>query len=265
MADVADRASSDDSGKGKKFATAQANYSALQSVYGLAQCTPDLSDSDCNGCLLNGMSKLPDDAKQGARVLFPSCYVWYEVYPFFNASIGVAPPPPSSVLPPPASSPGNGGISSQAGNGGISSQVIIAIVVPICVAIIIFIAGFYILTRRAKKKCNSLREDNAPLHLMDPTQKAPYSKDEVIKCIHIALLCVQDDPCARPSMATVVAMLDGYFATLSLPQQPAFHGWSRTGLELERYRSKPLELERYRSKPLEWSVNEVSISELEPR
>ncbi|KAF7120550.1 hypothetical protein RHSIM_Rhsim13G0161600 [Rhododendron simsii] len=68
----------------------------------------------------------------------------------------------------------------------------------------------------------------APLHLMDPMQKDPYSKDEVIKCIHIALLCVQDDPCARPSMATVVAMLDGYFATLSLPQQPAFHGWSRT-------------------------------------
>ncbi|KAI8525207.1 hypothetical protein RHMOL_Rhmol13G0211500 [Rhododendron molle] len=148
MGDVADRASSDDSGK--KFATAQANYSALQSVYGLAQCTPDLSDSDCNGCLRNGMSKLPDDAKQGARVLFRSCYVWYEVYPFFNASIGAAPPPPPSVLPPPASNPGNGGLSSQQ---------IVAIVVPICVAIMLFIAGFCILTRRAKKKFNSLRED----------------------------------------------------------------------------------------------------------
>ncbi|KAG5516586.1 hypothetical protein RHGRI_037340 [Rhododendron griersonianum] len=97
--------------------------------------------------------------------------------------------------------------------------------------------------------------DGAPLHLMDPMQKGPYSKDEVIKCIHIALLCVQDDPRARPSMATVVAMLDGYFSTLSLPQQPAFHGWSRTGLELDRSRSNPFE----------WSVNEVSISELEPR
>ncbi|XP_058197647.1 cysteine-rich receptor-like protein kinase 10 isoform X11 [Rhododendron vialii] len=150
IADVANRASIDDSGK--KFATTQANYSALQSVYGLAQCTPDLSDDACNGCLLNARSKLPDDAKQGARVLFRSCYVWYEVYLFFNASIGAAPPPPppSSVLTPPASSPGNGGLSSQQ---------IIAIVVPICVAIMLFIAGFCILTRRAKKKYNSLRED----------------------------------------------------------------------------------------------------------
>ncbi|KAI8525228.1 hypothetical protein RHMOL_Rhmol13G0213500 [Rhododendron molle] len=97
--------------------------------------------------------------------------------------------------------------------------------------------------------------DGAPLHLMDPLQKGPYSKDEVIKCTHIALLCVQDDPRARPSMATVVAMLDGYFSILSLPQQPAFRGWSRTGLELDSSWSKPLE----------WSVNEVSISELEPR
>lgn len=94
--------------------------------------------------------------------------------------------------------------------------------------------------------------DGAPLHLMDPTQKGPYSRDEVIQCIHIALLCVQDDPYARPSMATVVAMLDGYFATLSLPQQPAFLAWSRTGLELDR-------------KSIELSVNVVSISDLEPR
>lgn len=57
MGDIANRASkSDDSGK--KFATAQANYSPLQPVYGLGQCTPDLSDVDCYNCLRNAISKL---------------------------------------------------------------------------------------------------------------------------------------------------------------------------------------------------------------
>lgn len=100
MGDIANRASkSDDSGK--KFATAQANYSPLQPVYGLGQCTPDLSDVDCYNCLRNAISKLPE-AKHGGRVLFRSCYVRYEMYSFYNASFGAAPPPPSPVLPPPS-------------------------------------------------------------------------------------------------------------------------------------------------------------------
>ncbi|KAE9448000.1 hypothetical protein C3L33_20101, partial [Rhododendron williamsianum] len=94
---------------GKKFATGEADYTSLQPVYGLAQCTPDLSDSDCNNCLRDGISKLPY-AKLGAQVLFPSCYIRYEMYLFYTASFGGAPPPPSSVLPPPStttpSSPG---------------------------------------------------------------------------------------------------------------------------------------------------------------
>ncbi|XP_058197640.1 cysteine-rich receptor-like protein kinase 10 isoform X6 [Rhododendron vialii] len=157
MDDIANRASSDDSGK--KFATGQANYSPLQTVYGLAQCTPDISDSDCNTCLRNCISTFPSccDANQGARVLYPSCYVRYETYPFYNASVGAAPPPPSPVLPPPPPSTTS---TSSPGNGGVSSQVIAAIVVSIGIAIMLFVAGFCFLTRRAKKKYNSVNEDN---------------------------------------------------------------------------------------------------------
>ncbi|KAI8525201.1 hypothetical protein RHMOL_Rhmol13G0210800 [Rhododendron molle] len=151
MGDIANRASkSDDSGK--KFATAQANYSPLQPVYGLGQCTPDLSDVDCYNCLRNAISKLPE-AKHGGRVLFRSCYVRYEMYSFYNASFGAAPPPPSPVLPPPSTttptSPGN--------------RRIIAIVVLIGVTIILSMAAFCFLTRRAKKTYNLLREDNVEL------------------------------------------------------------------------------------------------------
>ncbi|CAK9146806.1 unnamed protein product, partial [Ilex paraguariensis] len=100
MSDIATRASNDQSGK--KFATGEANFTALQNLSGLGQCTPDLSISQCNTCLRNGISSLP--IKQGARVLFPSCNIRYEMYPFFQA---VAPPPAS--LPPPPSSPSSEG------------------------------------------------------------------------------------------------------------------------------------------------------------
>ncbi|XP_058197633.1 cysteine-rich receptor-like protein kinase 10 isoform X2 [Rhododendron vialii] len=147
MGDIANRASKTDD-SGKKFATAQANYSPLQPVYGLAQCTPDLSDVDCYNCLRNAISKLPE-AKHGGRVLFRSCYVRYEMYSFYNDSFGAAPPPPSPVLPPSTTTP------TSPGNGRI-----IAIVVSIGVTIILSIAAFCFITRRAKKTYNLLREDN---------------------------------------------------------------------------------------------------------
>ncbi|KAI8525215.1 hypothetical protein RHMOL_Rhmol13G0212400 [Rhododendron molle] len=103
MDDIADRASSDESGR--KFATAEANYSLLQQVYGLAQCTPDISNSDCNTCLRNCISTFPTccNTLQGARILFPSCYVRYEPYPFYNANLSAAPLPASP--PPPSTTP----------------------------------------------------------------------------------------------------------------------------------------------------------------
>ncbi|KAH7837399.1 hypothetical protein Vadar_013398 [Vaccinium darrowii] len=161
MDDIANRASSDDSGK--KFATREVNYSLLQPMYGLAQCTPDLSDSQCYTCLRNCISEFPSccNAKQGGRVLFHSCNVRYEMYPFYNVSFGAASPPPSPVLPPPPPPPPTTTTTIRSrGNGGISSQVIIAIVVPTGVAIMLFIAGFFWLTRRAKKKYNSVKQDN---------------------------------------------------------------------------------------------------------
>ncbi|KAG5516571.1 hypothetical protein RHGRI_037326 [Rhododendron griersonianum] len=154
MDDIADRASSDDSGR--KFATAEANYSLLQRVYGLAQCTPDISDSDCNTCLQNCISTFPIccNTLQGARIVVPSCYVRYETYPFYNANLSATPLPAS---PPP---PSTTTTTSNPGNGGVSLQVITAIVVSIGVAIMLFIAGFCFLTRRAKKKNNCIKENN---------------------------------------------------------------------------------------------------------
>lgn len=97
---------------------------------------------------------------------------------------------------------------------------------------------------------------------MDPTFGESYSRNEVIQCIHIGLLCVQEDVTERPTMESVVLMLNSYSVTKAAPQQPAFFFRSRTemlpkGLESDQYSTS-------NSIPL-LSENEVSITELHPR
>ncbi|KAH9603818.1 hypothetical protein KSS87_013337 [Heliosperma pusillum] len=54
----------------KKFATDFANYTTFQTIYGLGQCTPDLSSSDCNLCLTSSIEKFQESL--GGRVIVPS-------------------------------------------------------------------------------------------------------------------------------------------------------------------------------------------------
>ncbi|KAJ9566195.1 hypothetical protein OSB04_002161 [Centaurea solstitialis] len=61
--------------------------------------------------------------------------------------------------------------------------------------------------------------------LIDPTlvmKDGPISLRDMIRCIHIGLLCVQEDAAERPTMASVVLMLSSLSITLALPSEPAF-------------------------------------------
>ena len=71
------------------------------------------------------------------------------------------------------------------------------------------------------------------------------SQDEALLCIHVGLLCVEDDPSRRPLMSTVVSILENgsapVVASASLPahNQPGYHGMmeekiQRTDLENSR-------------------------------
>ncbi|VFQ96202.1 unnamed protein product [Cuscuta campestris] len=75
-------------GSGRKFATLKANFSAFEKIYALGQCTPDLSELDCRSCLTSGIGQLPGCcySAKGARTVYPSCNVRYEVYPFYDNS-----------------------------------------------------------------------------------------------------------------------------------------------------------------------------------
>ncbi|KAF8043181.1 hypothetical protein BT93_A1503 [Corymbia citriodora subsp. variegata] len=67
-----------------------------------------------------------------------------------------------------------------------------------------------------------LWHDNEALHLMDRVLHETYNTDQVLKCINMALLCVQEDPSDRPIMSDAVFMLGSETATLPAPKKPAF-------------------------------------------
>ncbi|KAF8043099.1 LOW QUALITY PROTEIN: hypothetical protein BT93_A1446 [Corymbia citriodora subsp. variegata] len=68
----------------------------------------------------------------------------------------------------------------------------------------------------------NLWHDNKALHLMDRVLHETYNRDQVLKCINMALLCVQEDPSDRPTMSDAVFMLGSETAILPAPKKPAF-------------------------------------------
>ncbi|KNA06697.1 hypothetical protein SOVF_178630 [Spinacia oleracea] len=70
------------------YAAGETKLDTFTNLYGLAQCTQDLSSKDCKICLDEAISELPSccDGRQGGRVVGGSCNVRYEVYPFLNSS-----------------------------------------------------------------------------------------------------------------------------------------------------------------------------------
>ncbi|KAG0483925.1 hypothetical protein HPP92_012009 [Vanilla planifolia] len=58
--------------------------------------------------------------------------------------------------------------------------------------------------------------------VIDQALRGPYELEEVLRCLIIGLLCVQEDPANRPSMASVVLMLGGATETLPAPSLPGY-------------------------------------------
>ncbi|GAU36624.1 hypothetical protein TSUD_387760 [Trifolium subterraneum] len=58
--------------------------------------------------------------------------------------------------------------------------------------------------------------------LIDPEICTPDYVEQILRCIHIGLLCVQEIAKERPTMATVVSMLNSEIVQFPRPFQPAF-------------------------------------------
>ncbi|KAH7576824.1 hypothetical protein JRO89_XS01G0157400 [Xanthoceras sorbifolium] len=69
-----------------------------------------------------------------------------------------------------------------------------------------------------------LWQEDKVLDMMDRKLSAgsKTKTNEILKCINVGLLCVQEDPDDRPTMSDVITMLSSVSATLSTPKRPAF-------------------------------------------
>eukprot|EP00262_Sarcandra_glabra_P002758 TRINITY_DN1315_c1_g1_i1.p1 TRINITY_DN1315_c1_g1~~TRINITY_DN1315_c1_g1_i1.p1 ORF type:complete len:684 (+),score=80.56 TRINITY_DN1315_c1_g1_i1:120-2171(+) len=138
------------------FAVGEANFTSFQTLYGLTQCTEDISRSDCRICLQSAISQIPGsqlNGKQGGRILRPSCNFRYETYSFYNAT-AIAPPPPSPpspARPPPSPTPPSVTPTGE-GSGGSNAPIIAAIVVSTVIAVMLIAFILICFLRRKKKK-----------------------------------------------------------------------------------------------------------------
>ncbi|CAA0396223.1 unnamed protein product [Arabidopsis thaliana] len=136
----------------RKFYTVKATWTALQTLYGLVQCTPDLTRQDCFSCLESSIKLMPL-YKTGGRTLYSSCNSRYELFAFYNETTvrtQQAPPPLPPSSTPLVTSP------SLPGKSWNSNVLVVAIVLTILVAALLLIAGYCF----AKRVKNS--SDNAP-------------------------------------------------------------------------------------------------------
>ncbi|TVU06007.1 hypothetical protein EJB05_49194, partial [Eragrostis curvula] len=83
---------------------------------------------------------------------------------------------------------------------------------------------------------SSLRGNNAPA-------------DQIVKCVHIGLLCVQEHPVDRPMLSTVNIMLSDSITSLQAPSKPVFIPTASQSAGMSGA----------------VSLNEVSVTEPEPR
>ncbi|VVA36967.1 PREDICTED: G-type lectin S-receptor [Prunus dulcis] len=67
-----------------------------------------------------------------------------------------------------------------------------------------------------------LWKEGRGLELMDPTLKDSCTEDQLLRCFHVGLLCVEENAADRPSMSDVVSMLTTETISLPLPTRPAF-------------------------------------------
>lgn len=90
------------------------------------------------------------------------------------------------------------------------------------------------------------------VELVDPfLLRELSSREEILRCVHIGLLCVQEDPVDRPSMSDIAVFLqESGSAILTEPRQPSF------------FMGRVISKDDFGADP---SANGLTISELVPR
>lgn len=136
-----------------KFATSnETKLNPFQTVYALMQCSPDLSQNDCDTCLRQSVADYQSccSTKRGGGVWRPSCFFRWDLYPFYEAvsSPPSIPPPPNDLFPDTNST----NQTPRKDKRGIAAGIIVVLVVlAIAGSLIVAISSFF-LYKRGKRK-----------------------------------------------------------------------------------------------------------------
>ncbi|KAK3024826.1 hypothetical protein RJ639_045043 [Escallonia herrerae] len=177
----------------RKYAAGEANYTNFSKIYGLEQCTPDISEADCGRCL--DMARIDMTyfcgGKVGATSVRYSCVLRFELYQFYEPTAHAPPPPRGTGSPPPFSTDTPGTLHAiyfrvytvsatviklvtrlgltairtihgnevleSLGGGGNKFRTIIAIVIPTGSAVLIVFLICFFLKLRERKQNMSMR------------------------------------------------------------------------------------------------------------
>jgi len=101
----------------------------------------------------------------------------------------------------------------------------------------------------------TLHKEDRSIELIDLTVRESCCPSEVLRSIHVGLLCVQQHPEDRPSMSSLVLMLGGE-GSLPCPKQPGFFT-DRNLYEANTCSTK--------NAPSSSSMNDLTLTVLEPR
>uniref|UniRef100_A0A6N2NDW7 Gnk2-homologous domain-containing protein n=1 Tax=Salix viminalis TaxID=40686 RepID=A0A6N2NDW7_SALVM len=164
--DIVTRASTNSS----RLAAETTDLSSTQTIYVFMQCTPDVSQSNCEECLQRSV----DDYKsccygqQGGGVQKPNCFFRWDLYPYYNLFPRVTSPSPSpSVSPSPSPSVSPPFIGKE----NTTSRTVIVTTVPtaILLALVILILAIF---RFRKPKQKVKNEEKSHLSFFQEMRKS---------------------------------------------------------------------------------------------
>ncbi|XP_038895731.1 cysteine-rich receptor-like protein kinase 10 [Benincasa hispida] len=149
-------------------------------VYGMMQCTPDISQAQCLDCLqiVAGVVQTWCPGKIGARIIRPNCYLRYEIFSFFDStavsrvSRSTSPPTPlSPLLPvsPPPLSPNTTTKAEENESKRLKTVVVIVLPAVVVVLIVVLMVSTFIFLRARKQRvgvASSEVDDTADLETL---------------------------------------------------------------------------------------------------
>ena len=86
----------------------------------------------------------------------------------------------------------------------------------------IFNFGVLLLEILSGRRNSSFYHDEQFMSLLDPVISEPCYEMEILRCIHVGLLCVQEFAKDRPTASTVNSMLKSEIVDLPCLKKPAF-------------------------------------------